>query len=324
MALKFRRAKAILERIRRRKAPGSDRENSDELPYFSYAAPDDPKLKRMVVMAIEKMTGQRRIKKLYVDHQLFGDPDESFWSAAIRKLELNLVYDKEKLEAIPKEGPLVIVANHPFGVLDGIAISYLTSLIRPHFKVLTNSVLFRAPEVRPFLLPVDFAETKEALRTNLDTRRAALKELSEGGAVVVFPGGTVSTSEKMFGPALDPDWKPFTAKLIVNSRATVVPVFFEGQNSRLFQIASNISQTIRLSLLFQEVANKIGSDMGIVVGAPIPFEKLEHIKDRQALIDHLREVTYRLRPKKRRGKLARITRITPRKLAANDRRRLTG
>ena len=263
------------------------------------------------------MTGQRRIKKLYVDHQLFGDPDESFWSAAIRKLELNLVYDKEKLEAIPKRGPLVIVANHPFGVLDGIAISYLTSLIRPHFKVLTNSVLFRAPEVRPFLpLPVDFAETKEALRTNLDTRRAALKELSEGGAVVVFPGGTVSTSEKMFGPALDPDWKPFTAKLIVNSRATVVPVFFEGQNSRLFQIASNISQTIRLSLLFQEVANKIGSDMGIVVGAPIPFEKLEHIKDRQALIDHLREVTYRLRPKKRRGKLARITRITPRKLAA--------
>ena len=221
-------------------------------------------------------------------------PDEDFWSAAVRKLELNLIYDRAKWDEMPPDGPLVIVANHPFGVLDGIVISYLTSRIRPRFKILTNSVLFRAPEVRPFLLPIDFAESREALTTNLQSRRLALQELSEGGAVVVFPGGTVSTAPSTFARAVDPDWKPFTSKLIVSARATVVPVYFEGQNSKLFQFASNVSQTFRESLLFKEVANKIGSDIRMTIGDPIPFDEVAHLRDRRALIDHLRDLTYSL------------------------------
>ncbi|WP_281685886.1 lysophospholipid acyltransferase family protein [Thalassobaculum salexigens] len=241
------------------------------------------------------MTGQPRVKRLYLEHRMNPVPDEDFWSAAVRKLELNLVYDRAKWEAVPKDGPLVIVANHPFGVLDGIVISYLTSRIRPRFKVLTNSVLFRAPEVQPFLLPIDFAESREALATNIETRKLALQELSEGGAVVVFPGGTVSTAPSAFGRAVDPDWKPFTSKLIVSAKASVVPVYFEGQNSKLFQFASNVSQTFREALLFKEVANKIGTDMGLTIGDTIPFEHLAHLKDRRLLIDHLRSITYDLR-----------------------------
>lgn len=265
-----------------------------ELPYFSYASQEHPFLKRLVIQAVEQMTGQPRVKRLYLEHRMNPVPDEDFWSAAVRKLELNLVYDKAKWDAVPKDGPLVIVANHPFGVLDGIVISYLTSRIRPRFKVLTNSVLFRAPEVRPFLLPIDFAESREALATNIETRKLALQELSEGGAIVVFPGGTVSTAPSTFGRAVDPDWKPFTSKLIVSAKASVVPVYFEGQNSKLFQFASNVSQTFREALLFKEVANKIGSDMGLTIGDTIPFEHLQHLKDRRLLIDHLRAITYDL------------------------------
>lgn len=265
-----------------------------DLPYFSYASADHPLLKRVVIQAVERMTGQPRLKRLYLEHRLNPVPDEDFWSAAVRKLQLNLVYNREKWDAVPKDGPLVIVANHPFGVLDGIVISYLTSRIRPRFKVLTNSVLFRAPEIQPYLLPIDFAESREALATNLETRRLALQELSDGGAVVVFPGGTVSTAPSTFGRAIDPDWKPFTSKLIVSAKATVVPVYFDGQNSRLFQFASNVSQTFREALLFKEVANNIGSDVGLRIGDTIPFDRLQHLKDRRMLIDHLRALTYDL------------------------------
>lgn len=265
-----------------------------DLPHFSYATPEHTILKRLVIQLVERLSGQPRLKRLYMEHRLNPLPDEDFWSASVRKLQLNLVYDRARWNAVPKDGPLVIVANHPFGVLDGIIISYLTSQIRTRFKVLTNSVLFRAPEVQPFLLPIDFAETRAALATNLESRRQALQELSEGGAVVVFPGGTVSTATPPFGRAYDPDWKPFTSKLIVQARANVVPVFFEGQNSRLFQIASNVSQTARESLLFKEIARRIGSDVPIRIGQVLPYATLERYKDRKELIEYLRQVTYEL------------------------------
>lgn len=276
----------------------------DDLPHFSYAAPEDAKPKRFLIQTIEKVTGQPRLKKLYLEHRRTGSPDEVFWHAAVRKLDLRVTFDKSKLDAIPKEGPLVIVANHPYGVLDGIVISYLTSLVRPTFKVLTNSVLYRAPEIRPYLLPIDFAETKEAIRTNLESRKKAIEELSAGGAVVVFPGGTVSTSEKPYrGPAVDPDWKPFTAKLITQSKAAVLPMYFEGQNSRLFQIASHLHYVLRISLLFKEVADRIGTEMPVRIGDIMPYEALAHLKDRQALVDHLRELTYNLGGRRNVGKL---------------------
>ena len=283
------RAAALLRRLK-----PDGRGGVPDMPQFSYASDDQRLPKRLLIQAVEHMTGQPRLKRLYLEHRLNPVPDEDFWSAAVRKLELNLVYDRARWEAVPRKGPLVIVANHPFGVLDGIVISYLVSQVRPQFKVLTNPVLFRAPEIQPFLLPIDFAETREALATNLESRRLALRELLEGGAVIVFPGGTVSTATPAFGRAFDPDWKPFSSKLIASAKADVVPVYFEGQNSRLFQIASNVSQTLRESLLFKEVANKIGTDICLRIGDVIPYDRLAHMRDRRTLIDYLRSVTYDL------------------------------
>ena len=81
---------------------------------------------------------------------------------------------------------------------------------------------------------------------------------------------------------------------IQRSKATVAPIWFGGQNSRLFQIASHVSQTLRMSLIFHEVKARIGEELPVPIGAPIPFERLAAIKDRQALADHLREMTYGL------------------------------
>jgi putative hemolysin len=265
---------------------------------FSYATREDPPVKRGLIRLVERATGQPQLKRLYLDNQRNPRPHESFWAAAVRCLQLDVRIDAEALARLPKTGPVVVVANHPYGVLDGIVISWLIEKVRSDFVVLTNAVLMRAPEVRDFVLPIDFSETEEAMATNLKSRAAARAQLERGGCVVVFPAGGVSTAPDKLGrrPAVDARWQPFVSQLIQRSKATVAPIWFGGQNSRLFQIASHVSLTLRLSLIFHEVKARIGAALPIAVGEPIPFEKLAAIKDRQALADHLREITYALAP----------------------------
>ncbi len=266
----------------------------ENIEHFSYATPDDPRLRRLVIRAIETMTGQPYLKSLYEQHRLNPVPGESFWAAAMRNLELKIVCNEDALARLPKTGSLVVVANHPFGVLDGLIISYLISQVREDFLVLTNSILYQAEEIRPHLLPIDFAETKEALNTNLKSRAAAKAHLLRGGVLVVFPAGGASTAPKPWSKrAVDPEWKNFTARLIISAKAPVVPVYFAGQNSRLFQIASHISMTLRLSLFFKEVYDKIGSELHVRIGEVIPYAELAHL-DRTNLMEHLRSATYKL------------------------------
>ena len=196
----------------------------------------------------------------------------------------------------PGPGPVVFVANHPYGVLDGIVMAWLASKVRSDFVVLTHIVLTRAPEASGFILPVDFSGTEEAERTNLASRAAARDQLGRGGAVVVFPAGAISTAPDKLGlkPAVDGRWQPFVSQLIQRSQATVVPVWFGGQNSRLFQIASHFSLTLRLSLIFHEVKARIGARLPVVIGAPVPFAAISAIRNRQALADELRARVYAL------------------------------
>ena len=270
--------------------------NAYEPVHFSYAAPSDPYLKRIVIGTIERMTGQPYLKHLYDSYRNAPIAGENFWDACIRHLELNIDYNEEALSAVPREGPLVIVANHPFGVLDGIVLSYLTSKVRQDFRILTNSVLYRAEELRPYVLPVDFAETKEALDSNIKSRAEGRRFLKGGGCIVVFPAGGAATTPKIWSRrAVDLEWGPFTAGLIAQSKSSVLPVYFAGQNSRLFQIASHISMTLRLSLFFKEVYDNIGGVIRLRIGKVIPFNRLETL-DRKEFMQYLRSATYAMAP----------------------------
>jgi putative hemolysin len=293
---------------------------------FSYAAESDPPVKRGLIRLVEKVTGQPELKRLYIQNRRYPRPSESFWQAAVRSLALDVRYDAAALARVPRTGPVVFVANHPYGVLDGIVIAWLVEQARPDFAILTNAVLLRAPEVRDFVLPVDFSETQEAQRTNLASRAAARARLDAGGAVVVFPAGGVSTAPDRLGrkPATDARWQPFVGQLVQRSKATVVPIGFGGQNSRLFQIASHVSQTLRLSLIFHEVKSRIGAQLPVGIGAPIPFEEIAAITDRQTLADDLRARAYALasaaalgRPKPRPAQklLRTLSRLRPRRAA---------
>lgn len=258
---------------------------------FTYASPENAQWRRAVIHAIEQVTGKPRLWRLYADYRR-GPAADNFFAEAVKRLALNVDIDQSDFARIAREGPLVVVANHPFGVVDGLVMGYLISQVRRDFRILVNSVLYRLPELHRYLLPIDFAETREALRTNIKTRREALKDLADGKCIAIFPGGTVSTAKPPHGVAVDPEWKPFVGRLIQESHATVVPIYFAGQNSRLFQWASLVSMTLRLSLLFREVVNKIDSEVPLRIGQAVDFDALSAFEDRRQLTDYLRSLTY--------------------------------
>ncbi|HEX4768943.1 MAG TPA: lysophospholipid acyltransferase family protein [Lichenihabitans sp.] len=265
-------------------------------PVFSYADASMPPVKRGLIRIVEAATGQRRLRRIYMAHRREARADADLWGEAVRRLALDVRYDPAALAAIPEIGPCVVVANHPYGVLDGIVLSWLVQKVRPDFLVLTHAALLKAPELKGFLLPVDFAGTPAATETNLRSRAIARRHLAAGGCIVVFPAGGISTAPDRLGRkrAVDAPWQPFAAQLIQRSRATVVPVCFEGQNSRPFQIASHLSASLRLALIFHEVSTRIGSTLRVAIGAPIACEDLERCATRQTMAAELKARTYAL------------------------------
>jgi putative hemolysin len=263
---------------------------------FTYCEPTDPLWKRLAVSSIEIATGRNQLKRLYYLHQESGWDGRSFFATAISALSLDLQVDRERLRALPSSGPLVVVANHPFGVLDGIVMCALMEQVRPDFRVLTNAVLLRAPEMREKMLPIDFSETPSARRVSAESRAAAVAHVKAGGCVVIFPAGAVSTSPDRWGrePAVDGPWTPYLARLVQAAKGPVAPIYFEGQNSRLFQVVSHISMVGRLGLFFHEVRRRIGTAFPVRIGAPVVYEDLSAFTERCDLVEDLRRRTMAL------------------------------
>jgi putative hemolysin len=263
-------------------------------PRFSYASDELGLSAQGVVRLIEWATGQPRIRRMYERYTKRGRPPELFWHDAITELRLDLRLNKRPADAIAASGPLMVVANHPFGVVDGIILCWMVAQVRPDYQIMTHRVLHQAPEVRARILPVDFSGTEAATQNNLRSRRLARELLDSGGAVLVFPGGGVAAASKTFGRAVDRPWGTLAAKLALATGAAALPVFFHGQNSRWFQAASNIHQTLRYALLFHEVRNKIGRRIDVAIGDVIAPARLQALGDRRAVTEFLRQATHGL------------------------------
>ena len=194
------------------------------------------------------------------------------------------------------DGPLVIVANHPFGIADGVAILSIAERIGRPYRSLLNADFMRLPEVQALGLPIDFNETKEALAANLKTRTEARRLLKAGVTLVIFPAGGVATAENPFGKAEELPWKLFAARLIQQSGATVLPVYFEGQNSAFFHFISRYSLSLRLSLLVLEFRHHIGATIRARIGRPVPWTELAAGANGGSIIDELYVLVHRLAP----------------------------
>ncbi len=265
---------------------------------ISYASSAQTKGGRALIRVLENVTGRLSLIRRADGYEAELRGGRSFWQVIPERFGLSLDVIGGDLAHIPANGPLIVIANHPYGILDGLMMGHLLDAIRGDFRILANSVFRRANALNRVLLPISFDETKEAVRLNLQTRANALQYLSDGGAIGVFPGGTVSTSAKPFSMPMDPGWRNFTAKMIAKSGATVVPIYFAGHNSRLFQIASRVHYTLRLGLLLKEFKSRIDEPVQVVIGAPIAAARLAAYRhDPNGMMEYLRRETYALSPR---------------------------
>ncbi|MEZ5924327.1 MAG: lysophospholipid acyltransferase family protein [Hyphomicrobiaceae bacterium] len=267
-----------------------------KFPELTYASPSDHRVKRWIIHTIEGLSGRKRFLPLYKAWRDFIVPrtDRAF-TDMLRLIEVSLeIKARHWPPVLEPKTPLVMIANHPFGIGDGIASLALAEALNRPFKVLINNQLLRIPEIRPYSLPIDFEETREAQLLNLKTRKEALAALAVGTTIVVFPAGGVATARRPFGKAEDLPWKLFTAKLIQSAKASVLPVYFEGQNGPLFQLVSRFSLTLRLSLLVSEFRKFAGSTVKIRIGEVVPFAELRSGNDRKMMTEELHRLVHGL------------------------------
>lgn len=265
---------------------------------ISYAHSAASRSGRALIRVMENATGRLGLIRKAMGYETEVASGRCFWEVMVERYGLQLDVIGGTLDTIPQEGPLILIANHPYGILDGLMMGHILSKTRGDFRILAHQVFRKAEDLNRVILPIAFDESKEALKLNLETRKTALAYLNDGGAIGVFPGGTVSTSATPFARPMDPVWRSFTAKMIAKSNATVVPIYFEGHNSRMFQLASHLHYTLRMGLLIKEFRARVGTPIRVVIGQPIdPAEIAVRSKDTREMMDFLRKSTYALSPK---------------------------
>ena len=250
-------------------------------------------LQRPLLRGAEQLLGLRRCQQLY--QQIAMDcAAEDFPGLALQQLGATYRLSAQNRQRIPASGPCILIANHPFGAVEGLVLLDLLAEIRPDFKVMANFLLKRVPQLQPRLISVDPFAGANAARTNLAPLRQALSWLKQGGLLVIFPAGEVSSWQSREQGVTDPPWSTTLARLVRLSKAPVLPVFFPGQNGPLFQLAGRIHPRLRTILLPRMLLNKRGRSLELLVGHSIPAKKLGGFAGDQQLNDYLRMRTYAL------------------------------
>lgn len=274
-----------------------------QFPELSYANPGQPALKRWFIRSVETLSGRERYARLYgIWRSEIVPCGQKVFGAMLDLVDVGVRHQGAWPPASLPDTPVVIVANHPFGIGDGAAALALAEQLGRPFRVMINAELLKIPEMAAYSLPVDFTETREAVANNIAVRHEAVRLLKQGVTIVVFPAGGVATAPKGFGKARDLSWKIFPARLVQEAKASVIPMYFSGQNGRLFHIVSGpmglldrenrlarflgaLSLTLRTSLLIREFARLSGKTISVTIGDVIPWSRLEPVRDRKALLD---------------------------------------
>jgi putative hemolysin len=283
-------------------APGQgDGTALGEKPYepkrLSYASTFTDPVQQTIIQVMEFLTAKPALLRRIRQFEAMGVPHgQPFWGQALRVMGIDVQTPEEQIARIPSTGPLVITANHPHGLVDGMVMGELIGRVRTDYKILTRSLLTGIAEIDGFMVPVPFAHDPDALQKNIEMRRLTMRHLADGGAIALFPSGVVASADKMMGPAIEREWSAFTAKIIQRSGAAVVPLRFTGQNSRAYQIASRVSPTLRQGLLLYEVRHAMDKVQRPIVGDPISAEEMTAwAGDPRGFMRWLREKTLALR-----------------------------
>ncbi len=222
-----------------------------------------------------------------------GSDGHAFFEAVLAALNVRYHVLESDVARLPATGPVIVVANHPFGGIEGIILTSLLRSVRPDARVMANYLLGCIPEAHDYFILVDPFERPNSPQANLRPLRAALRFLAQGGAIGMFPAGEVAHWQAGKRIVTDPAWKPTLARLVRASEATVVPVYFDGRNGALFQMAGFVHPRLRTAMLPYEFLNKRNREIEVRIGHPIPWAKLKSLDD-ETLTGQLRQRTYLL------------------------------
>ena len=242
---------------------------------------------------LKEVAGLMDLERFY--REIRSTPGEVWVTDKILSgLGITLEVAEERRKRIPRTGPLVVVANHPFGGVEAAALASLLRSVRPDVKFLANHMLSRAPELNELILPVDPFRTGDSAQSNLAPIRKAILWVRSGGLLAIFPAGEVAHYQLSGRQVTDPAWQPSIGRLIRTLKAPVLPIYFPGRNSRLFQLAGLVHPLLRTALLVREFVNKKGCILAPRIGHPIAAARLNGLASDEELINYLRQRTYLL------------------------------
>jgi putative hemolysin len=247
----------------------------------------------MLVKFLKWFFGLTRINSTYARAASLGDYRTIFKSLA-EVLDIGIELSEEDLGNIPAEGPVIVVANHPTGGMDGILLNALLQSVRDDLKALTHVWFEDYPELTRNMICVEPVGENGSNKKNVGSLREAVRWVRGGKMLTIYPAGSVSYFQPRKFAVSDPTWQTTIAPLIRLSRATVLPVHISGRNSLLFQLAAMIHPKLRMLLLAWELLNKRGKKLRLRIGKPIPFDNLPRDAGDEDLTSFLRHATYNL------------------------------
>lgn len=275
--------------------PSQDREARLDAKLINLADAMSPTWQPLMGRAmgpIEKVLGLDLVNNVY-RHSAGQPSPQTFIQCALEYLNIGYSIPAGELENIPQTGPLIVVANHPFGAIEGMVLGSILLQRRPDVRIMANHLLSRIPELRDLFILVNPFSTESAARQNMAPMRQSLGHLRNKGVLGIFPSGEVAHLRWTGGVAECP-WTTHLARIVRHAGCNVLPIYFDGRNSNLFQLAGLAHPMLRTAMLARELSRMRGGKLNVRIGTPIPFSRLSRIKDDQQLVDHLRSRTIML------------------------------
>ncbi|MDA8621897.1 lysophospholipid acyltransferase family protein [Psychrosphaera sp.] len=241
----------------------------------------------------DKVMGLRKLDAFYLKSGLAGLTSEEFAEGLVSKFNTPLIGAEELHKKLPKTGPVIIVANHPFGCLEGIALAREIKKARKDVKVLANKALSMFEELKPFFIFIDPLRPKDP--KNMKALKDCRRHLNQNGVLVLFPSGKVSEYEPDKQRICDAQWNRLPAQLARSCNADVLPIFFEGNNSKRFILLARVWSKLKLLMLFREMMNRQNVPINMRVGNLLSPVLLSKLKDVEVITAYLRAQTYALK-----------------------------
>lgn len=232
-----------------------------------------------------------KLNRIYERHK--HKKDIEFLDGILNDFQIDFEIPKEDLARIPKEGAFITVSNHPLGGIDGILLLKLLLIKRPDYKIIANFLLHRIIPLKEFVMPVNPFEDHKDAKSSIAGIKNALRHLSQGYPLGIFPAGEVS-SFKDGKLAVDKPWEEGAIKIIKKANVPVIPIYFHAKNSKLFYFLSGMSDTLRTAKLPSELLTQKNRVIKVRIGKPIHVKEQNDFKNLEEFHQYLRKKTYML------------------------------